>query len=114
MLFRSGSYGGGYGAGSGQRGFGGSGFEYRSNPYGRRSYSKRVDDDARVPTQNFRYEDEDQTAGFRPGTRVSHAQFGPGTILSVEDLEDDQKVVVKFVSVGTKTLRARYAKLQRA
>ncbi len=92
----------------------GGGFEYRSNPYGRRSYSKRVDDSAKVATQNFHYEDEDQTPGFRPGTRVSHAQFGPGTILSVEDLEDDQKVVVKFVSVGTKTLRARFAKLQRA
>jgi DNA helicase-2/ATP-dependent DNA helicase PcrA len=109
-----GGYGGGYGSGSGNRGYGG-GFEYRANPYGRRgSYSKRVDDDAKVATQNFHYEDEDQTPGFRPGTRVSHAQFGPGTIVSVEDLEDDQKVVVKFASVGTKTLRARYAKLQRA
>jgi DNA helicase II / ATP-dependent DNA helicase PcrA len=65
----------------------------------------------KVPTQNFRYEEEDQTPGLRPGARVSHAQFGPGTVLSVEDLEDDQKLVVKFVSVGTKTLRARYAKL---
>jgi hypothetical protein len=35
-------------------------------------------------------------------------------VISVEDIEDDQKLVVKFVSVGTKTLRARYAKLQRA
>ena len=26
----------------------------------------------------------------------------------------DQKLVVRFVSVGTKTLRARYAKLERA
>jgi hypothetical protein len=42
---------------------------------------------------------------------VNHAQFGPGTVVSVEDLEDDQKLVVKFVSVGTKTLRAKYAKL---
>ena len=29
----------------------------------------------------------------------------------VEDIDDDQKLVVKFVSVGTKTLRAKYAKL---
>ena len=67
-----------------------------------------------VATQNFRYEEEDQTPGLRPGARVNHAQFGPGTVVSVEDLEDDQKLVVKFASVGTKTLRARYAKLQRA
>jgi DNA helicase-2/ATP-dependent DNA helicase PcrA len=105
-------------ASSGYSGYGGgSGWEYRANPYGRRgSYaSRRHDsDDAKVATQNFRYEEEDQTPGFRPGARVSHAQFGPGTVVSVEDIEDDQKLVVKFVSVGTKTLRARYAKLQRA
>jgi hypothetical protein len=35
-------------------------------------------------------------------------------VVSVEDLEDDQKLVVKFISVGQKTLRARYAKLERA
>ena len=28
-------------------------------------------------------------------------------MVSVEDLEDDQKLVVKFVTVGTKTLRAK-------
>ena len=67
-----------------------------------------------MATQNFRYEEEDQSPGLRPGARVSHAQFGPGTVVSVEDLEDDQKLVVRFASVGTKTLRAKYAKLQRA
>jgi DNA helicase-2/ATP-dependent DNA helicase PcrA len=105
----AGAYGGGHGGG----------WEYRPNPYGRRGGSygarrKEEDGDAKVATQNFRYEEEDQTPGFRPGARVSHAQFGPGTVISVEDIEDDQKLVVKFVSVGTKTLRARYAKLQRA
>jgi DNA helicase-2/ATP-dependent DNA helicase PcrA len=110
-----------YNGGAGNRGFNGGGtdWSYRPNPYGRRSGgygSRRGDDDAsaKVATQNFRYEEEDQTPGFRPGARVSHAQFGPGTVVSVEDIEDDQKLVVKFVSVGTKTLRARYAKLQRA
>jgi hypothetical protein len=34
--------------------------------------------------------------------------------LSVEPLDDDTKLVVRFVAVGTKTLRARYAKLQPA
>jgi DNA helicase-2/ATP-dependent DNA helicase PcrA len=89
----------------------GTDWSYRANPYARRGYSSRKDDDAKVATQNFRYEEEDQTPGFRPGARVNHAQFGPGTVVSVEDLEDDQKLVVKFVTVGTKTLRARYAKL---
>jgi tRNA-binding EMAP/Myf-like protein len=43
--------------------------------------------------------------------RVRHAQFGVGTVLSVEQLEDDSKLIVRFVSVGQKTLRAKYAKL---
>jgi len=100
--------------GPGHRSFSGGGtdWSYRPNPYARRfSPSKREDPDAKVATQNFKYEEEDQTPGLRPGARVSHAQFGPGTVVSVEDLEDDQKLVVKFVSVGTKTLRAKYAKL---
>ncbi len=88
-------------------------WEYRPNPYARR-YAPRdrdtVDPDAKVATKNFHYEEEDQTPGLRPGARVRHAQFGTGTVVSVEDLEDDQKLVVKF-SVGTKTLRAKYAKL---
>ena len=94
--------------------------EYRANPYGRPRQpaagyrAGRQDDGAKVPTQNFKYEEEDQTPGLRPGARVKHAQFGAGTVVSVEDLEDDQKLVVRFASVGTKTLRAKYAKLERA
>jgi len=97
----------------------GTDWSYRPNPYGRGGgsgyRSKKIEDpDTKVATQNFHYEEEDQTPGLRPGARVRHEQFGPGTVVSVEDLEDDQKLVVKFASVGTKTLRARYAKLQRA
>ncbi len=93
--------------------------ESRPNPYGRRQPAPgyragRQDDDAKVATQNFKYEEEDQTPGLRPGARVKHALFGAGTVVSVEDLEDDQKLVVRFASVGTKTLRAKYAKLERA
>ncbi len=114
-------YGGqaGYGSGSGVRGgSNGNSWEYRANPYGRRPSGdyragRQGRDGDKAPTQNFAYEEEDQTPGLRPGARVKHAQFGPGTVVSVEDLEDDQKLVVRFVSVGTKTLRARYAKLER-
>ena len=110
-------YGGqaGYGARSGTNS---GGWEYRANPYGRRSgggdyrAGRQGKESDKAPTQNFRYEEEDQTPGLRPGARVTHAQFGPGTVVSVEDLEDDQKLVVRFVTVGTKTLRAKYAKLQ--
>jgi DNA helicase-2/ATP-dependent DNA helicase PcrA len=86
-------------------------WEYRVNPYGR---PRRLPDRVRESPPPFVYEDEDQTGGLRPGAKVRHGQFGVGTVLSVQDIEDDQKLVVSFASVGRKTLRARYAKLERA
>jgi DNA helicase-2/ATP-dependent DNA helicase PcrA len=63
----------------------------------------------------YSYEDEDQSAllGLKLGARVRHPQFGIGTVLSMEPLVDDVKLVVRF-SVGPKTLRAKYAKLEMA
>ena len=64
----------------------------------------------------YAYEDEDQTTGMalRAGMRVRHAQFGVGSVISVEPLDGDAKVVVRFNTVGAKTLRAKFAKLQPA
>jgi DNA helicase-2/ATP-dependent DNA helicase PcrA len=64
----------------------------------------------------YAYEDEDQSRplGLKQGLRVRHPTFGVGTILSVEPLDDDTKLVVRFLSVGQKTLRARFAKLEMA
>jgi hypothetical protein len=45
---------------------------------------------------------------------VKHPAFGEGTVLSVEPLENDTKLVVRFTSVGQKTLRAKFAKLEPA
>jgi DNA helicase-2/ATP-dependent DNA helicase PcrA len=62
----------------------------------------------------YAYEDEDQsrTGRIEAGTRVRHPQFGAGTVISVEATADDLKLVVRFASVGTKRLLARYAKLE--
>jgi hypothetical protein len=46
--------------------------------------------------------------------RVRHQTFGTGTVIDVEVLGDDTKVVVRFAAVGQKTLRAKYAKLEPA
>jgi len=65
----------------------------------------------------YTYEDEDQStpaSGFKLGMRVRHAQFGTGQVIGVEDHNDDVKVTVRFTSVGTKRLLAKYAKLERA
>jgi DNA helicase-2/ATP-dependent DNA helicase PcrA len=51
---------------------------------------------------------------MRNGMRVRHKQFGVGTVVLVEDQGDDLKVTVRFASVGTKKLLARYAGLEPA
>ena len=84
----------------------------RANSYGRSGGGLK----AREEPAPFAYEDEDQSAsvGLRPGARVRHPTFGAGTVLSVEPLDGDAKLVVRFSSVGQKTLRAKFAKLEMA
>ena len=85
--------------------------QFRGTSYGKGSgYRGRSREESPVYT----YEDEDQSvpSGLKPGLRVRHPAFGVGTILSVEPLDDDTKLIVKFVSVGQKTLRAKFAKLE--
>jgi len=100
------------------------GFSGRGGSYGRgsrdRDGSSSYHRFGRAPNTSreepsYNYEDEDQSplVGLKLGARVRHPQFGVGTILSVEDLADDVKLVVRF-SVGPKTLRAKYAKLELA
>jgi DNA helicase-2/ATP-dependent DNA helicase PcrA len=66
----------------------------------------------RERTFDYAAEDQSAPAGLVPGCTVRHGQFGLGTVVSVEELDDDTKLVVRFRSVGTKTLRARYARLE--
>jgi DNA helicase-2/ATP-dependent DNA helicase PcrA len=83
-------------------------YEFRTNPYGRRRIKE--------PEPAYSYEDEDQSTGMslRLGMRVRHPQFGVGSVLSIERLDDDTKLVVRFAAVGQKTLRAKYARLEPA
>jgi DNA helicase-2/ATP-dependent DNA helicase PcrA len=87
-------------------------YEFRTNPYGRGRRGTRV----REEEATYAYEDEDQSnlLAIRTGMKVRHPQFGIGTVLSVEALVDDTKLVVRFVAVGVKTLRAKFAKLEPA
>ncbi len=88
-------------------------YDFRTNPYGRGGRSTgRV----REQAQTYAYEDEDQSTGMalRPGMRVRHQQFGVGNVISVEPLDGDAKVVVRFSSAGVKTLRAKFARLEPA
>jgi DNA helicase II / ATP-dependent DNA helicase PcrA len=85
-------------------------YEFRTNPYGRGRGRAREESPA------YAYEDEDQSTGMalRPGMRVRHAQFGVGSVITIEPLDDDTKLTVRFNAVGLKTLRAKYARLEPA
>jgi len=98
----------------GNRNYQSSFYEYRTDPYrsGGRGRGSRIREESQV----YHYEDEDQSTGMalKLGMRVRHPQFGVGTVLSVEALDDDTKLVVRFAAVGQKTLRAKYARLEPA
>jgi DNA helicase-2/ATP-dependent DNA helicase PcrA len=87
-------------------------YEFRTNPYGRKGKGAgrlRESDEA------YKYEEEDQSGQtLRTGMRVRHAQFGVGTVVSVEEHNDDLKITVRFNLVGVKKLLAKYAKLEPA
>ena len=86
-------------------------YEFRTNPYGRKGKSARF----KEPEAGYKYEEEDQSMpSMRSGMRVRHAQFGVGTIVSVEEHNDDMKITVRFNLVGVKKLLAKYAKLEPA
>jgi DNA helicase-2/ATP-dependent DNA helicase PcrA len=86
-------------------------YEFRTNPYGRKGKSARF----KEPEAAYKYEEEDQSIhAMRSGMRVRHAQFGIGTIVSVEEHNDDMKITVRFNLVGVKKLLAKYAKLEPA
>jgi DNA helicase II / ATP-dependent DNA helicase PcrA len=99
-----GSYGGngGYGGGGG----------FRRDGQGS---VKRGPSRVREEQPAYSYEDEDQSRAsgrLAVGARVRHAQFGVGTVLSVEASDGDLKLMVRFPGVGAKRLLAKYAKLE--
>jgi DNA helicase-2/ATP-dependent DNA helicase PcrA len=90
-------------------------YEFKTNPYGRGG-RRGGGDRVREASPTYAYEDEDQSTGMalKLGMKVRHPQFGIGTVLSVEALDDDTKLVVHFVDLGRKTLRAKFARLEPA
>ncbi len=92
-----------------QSAFSHSHYEFRTNPYARRGRGR-----VREET-SYAYENEDQSVGgLSAGMRVRHPQFGVGTVMAVEEHNDDLKVTVRFAAVGVKKLLSKYAKLELA
>jgi DNA helicase-2/ATP-dependent DNA helicase PcrA len=93
----------------GQGNYGHSHYNFRTNPYGQKGRRSREE----APAYDYAQEDQSAT-GLRSGMRVRHPQFGVGTVVSVEEHNDDLKVTVRFASVGVKKLLSKYAKLELA
>nr|MBA2258006.1 ATP-binding domain-containing protein [Acidobacteriota bacterium] len=93
-------------------------YEFRTNPYGRGGRSRGTGSGSgrsREEAPSYDYENEDQSiSAVRAGMRVRHAQFGVGTVMAVEEHNDDLKVTVRFATVGIKKLLSKYAKLEPA
>ncbi len=91
-------------------------YEFRTNPYGRGGRGRGGSRSSETPAPTYAYEHEDQSAGgaVRVGMRVRHAQFGVGTIMALEEHNDDVKVTVRFNTVGVKKLLSKFAKLEPA
>ena len=104
----------GYGAGYGTSAYGASSGSYRGGQQGRPNKWRNAEREEAPPSYAYENEDQSNPTGLRNGMRVKHGQFGHGTVVSVEPLDDDVKVVVRFNTVGQKTLRAKFAKLEPA
>jgi DNA helicase-2/ATP-dependent DNA helicase PcrA len=93
-----------------QGSFGHSHYEFRTNPYANKGRGR-----VREGERSYDYASEDQSVGgLRTGLRVRHQQFGVGTVVAVEEHNDDLKVTVRFQAVGVKKLLSKYAKLELA
>jgi DNA helicase-2/ATP-dependent DNA helicase PcrA len=91
-------------------------YEFRTNPYGRRGRKPDRWREDQPAQSAYAYEDEDQSSrtGVKLGMRVRHPQFGVGTVIAVESYNDDEKITVRFLTVGQKKLLAKYARLEPA
>jgi len=98
----------------------GEGRRYESDPEFTRYRSQRTPGFTRprqsAPASTVRSNVRSTRPGAHPlvGTRVRHTKFGLGTILMVEDDDDDRVLTVSFSDYGTKKLKERYANLQLA
>ena len=93
-----------------QGGFAHGHYEFRTTPTAVRPRGR-----VRDGQSSYAYENEDQSApGLKAGMRVRHAQFGVGSVISVEEHNDDLKITVRFNLVCVKKLLAKYAKLELA
>ena len=88
----------------------------RSAEWQRKSYADEVSRRPAVANTQNKPRANAQSFGVEKlsvGTRVRHALFGTGVIVSARDMGGDVLYEVRFDTAGTKRLMATYAKLER-
>ena len=88
----------------------------RSPEWQRKSYADEASRRPTVTSEQNKPRANAQSFGVEKlsvGTRVRHALFGAGVIVSSRDMGGDVLYEVKFDTAGTKRLMATYAKLER-
>ncbi len=112
---RSASMGGGFGAGySGGRFAGNSGSRFGATGDDGYAFKIRASDQANTGTTGQfepKVAQKSTPQGLKPGTRVFHAKFGEGKVLTVDGHGDDARAQVSFTRHGTKWLALSVAKL---
>lgn len=68
-------------------------------------------DDISTSEESFSQIEPEQPS-IRPGMKVTHGQFGPGTVQSVSGEGEKRQATVIFQGIGRKQLLLKYAKLQ--
>ncbi len=85
-----------------------------ASPSGRRERSEFDDaEEIRNVKQWTQQRASDDSSGFSAGCRVRHPLFGDGQVESVTRTGRHTRVRIRFREVGTKTLIAEYARLER-
>lgn len=75
--------------------------------------SSRPENLRRIATTPARTTQATTNCPYRIGERVEHSKFGVGTILRIETLAQDFKLVVEFMDGSQKTLLSNFAKLKK-
>lgn len=87
---------------------------YRDTTFGSFSEMNRAPSISQTPKPRAKGASEYGIEKFAPGTRVIHAVFGEGVIVSARDMGGDVLYEVKFDNGQAKKLMATFAKLRKA
>lgn len=98
-----------FGAGEGQRVFGGGGYPAGNTRVASPAATKTTVSSAKLPSHGG-----GANVDWKVGDRVNHAKWGIGTIVSIKGSGDDLELDIAFAGMGIKKLLAKFAPITKA